>query len=351
MTRNYILSELDGLSMSDKLKLHPGFCAGMQFDPFKTEKMRSLQKDFLNDRLEKGAGEHESKIKKCLLLVNDIHCATSDDIRQMLFQDLLQENLSSNSSDLSQMFWSSFTAVQAYKDDTDKFWRNYVTNMSGKRVHIVVDNFGIEFLCDLVLGYYLSVKGGSGVKVTYHVKHIPMFVSDVVENDQDILFQTLDTLLAGSKECANVKDELIAACQILKDFASNPNVEFKANYFWNTPFAFSEVTKPAKKSKLKAISYPDIDLIRRLFEGEDLVVVKGDLNYRRLVEDKLWNMRATTASKTKYVKCPLLVIRSCKSSVVLDCKDMAENPENKYGPEWRTDGRVGAILYFDGKNG
>lgn len=342
----YILSQLTNLPLNDKQKLHPSYSETGQFDPFKTEKISSLKKDFTYDKNEASGIDHESKIKKCLYLVNRINTASDDKTRREILQELLKENLSSNSSDLSQMFWSSFNEVVAYKDDSDKFWENYATNMANKNIHIIVDNFGIEYLYDLALGYFLYKKGGDKVKVIYHVKHLPIFVSDVIADDHLTLFQTLKELIQNSNEIDDNKEELDNARQLLETFANSNNVIIEPNYFWNTPFAFAEATKPARKSKLQLNNNDIIKPVKDILEDDNLLIVKGDLNYRRLVGDKLWNVRATTKSKTKYAKCPLLIIRSCKSSVVLDCPGAISKPEKLHGPDWKTDGRVGVILYY-----
>ena len=180
--------------------------------------------------------------------------------------------------------------------------------------------------------------------MTYHVKCLPIFVSDVVENDHILMFETLETLLSDSTD--DKKVEYIDALNKLKTVAEE-SFKFKANYFLNMPFGFAEL----QPNKLK-LEYPDaLKLIKdtySIFRGEELLIVKGDLNYRRLVEDKLWNYRVKTSSKVKYATAPMLVIRSYKSSIVMDCSSAkVKSLRSDYGPDWKTDGQVGAILFFN----
>lgn len=342
----YILDKLNNLDSDSKEKLHPGYQSGVQFDPYKIRKVKMLEDDFLNDVNEKQGSTYKSKIKPCLDFIVRVNGGMNDvswkDLIYESSNNLLQVNLSSNSSDLSQMFWSDFNTVHPHVNHSKKFWMEYLNDVSKKNVHIIVDNFGIEFLSDLVLGYCLKMKGAT--TVTYHVKCLPIFVSDVVENDHILMFETLESLLSDSTD--DKKVEYMDALNKLKTVAEG-SFKFKANYFLNMPFGFAEL----QPNKLK-LEYPDaLKLIKdtySIFSGEELLIVKGDLNYRRLVEDKLWNYRVKTSSRVKYATAPMLVIRSYKSSVVMDCSSAkVKSLRSDYGPDWKTDGQVGAILFFN----
>lgn len=355
----YVLTKTYDLLSSDEKKqlLHPGYSSGqgrmMQFDPYKSEKLRMLDKDFMNDteeKKEKKDSGHKSKIKDGLKLICQLDGEMNDSTWKNILcviQDplnILHSNLSSNSSDLSQMFWSKFDNVYPHIDESNKFWEEYCKDVGGKTVNIVVDNFGIEFLYDLVLGYYLKKKGAK--KIVYHVKHIPMFVSDVVVDDQKVMLDRIETLVENSMADYAQKEIYKTSLAHLKKMVTSEDVEFKPNYLWNMPFSFSEIASFSGKFENKE-SRKLIDDILSLFIGEDLLIVKGDLNYRRLVGDKLWNPRRKTLRNIKYIKCPLLVIRSYKSSVVMDCSktDLVFMPKS-YGSDWKTEGRVGSILYY-----
>lgn len=344
----YILDKLNNLDLDSKKKLHPGYCPGIQFDPYKIRKIKMLEDDFVNDVNEKAGSSYKSKIKPCLDFIIRVNGRMDDaswkDLMYESSNNILQVNLSSNSSDLSQMFWSDFNSVYPHVNHSKKFWIEYMNDVANKDVHIIVDNFGIEFLSDLVLGYCLKMKGAC--TVTYHVKHLPIFVSDVVENDQILMFDTLKRLLSESRETEEKKNEYIDALNCLEKTAKE-SFRFKANYFFNMPFGFAEL----QPNKLK-VERPDaLKLIKEtysIFTGEDLLIVKGDLNYRRLVEDRLWDYRVKTSSRIKYATAPMLIIRSYKSSVVMDCSSAkVKSLVSEYGPDWKTEGQVGAILFFN----
>lgn len=347
----YIIIKTSHLDDEKKQKLHPEYnkVVGTQFDPYKVCKLKAIEKDFLNDCEEKNDGDYHSKIKQCLDFITTINNGMNDKKwREILFEsepNILHTNLSSNSSDLSQMFWSRFNNVHPHIDHSSDFWNDYCTDVSGKNIHIIVDNYGIEFLCDLLLGFYFIKKGAQ--KITYHVKSIPMFVSDIVENDQKILFDQLKTLINNSKSPA--KGSYQTALEDLMRVAGE-SFEFKANYFWNLPFNFSQLitnSQVAKKSSTQEL----LKEAKSLLTNDNLLIVKGDLNYRKLVEDRLWDYRKKTADKVKYIKSPLLIIRSYKSNIVMDCNNKSiKELKALYGSDWKTEGQVGSILFFPSKH-
>lgn len=318
----YVLSKTyDVLKDKEKLcLLHPDYDKEKQFDPYKSRKLRMLENDFRQER---------SRIKNILNLIIEIDKNDTDIARKQQIESILKTNLSANSSDSSQMFWRDFSDVDPIIDDSEKFWNKYCIYIEpGKTVNIIVDNFGIEFLSDLLLGYYLTKKGVE--KIIYHVKVLPMFVSDVVDGDQTIMIKTLKSLIDNCQDNEeNYKNALNNLSEAVDKF------EFKAHYDLNMPSSFSDLASSGQ------------DSIKSIFQGENLLIVKGDLNYRRLIKDNLRSSLKRTVKLIKYINCPLLVIRSYKSNTVLDFKTSDKSKIAKYGPDWKTEGKVGAILYYE----
>ena len=76
-----------------------------------------------------------------------------------------------------------------------------------------------------------------------------------------------------------------------------------------------------------------------------MIIVKGDLNYRRLVGDFHWKSSEPIMDKVSYIKKPLLIIRSLKSNVILGVND-----EEKYSynaPNWKISGQYGIIQWIE----
>ena len=78
--------------------------------------------------------------------------------------------------------------------------------------------------------------------------------------------------------------------------------EIIPDFIWNMPTAYEDI---ARKKEI-------------YMNSETLLIIKGDLNYRRLCRDKTWHFKTKLEEITKYINSPTLVIRSFKSDLVLD---------------------------------
>ncbi len=79
------------------------------------------------------------------------------------------------------------------------------------------------------------------------------------------------------------------------------------------------------------------------FEHASLTILKGDLNYRRLVGDRDWPPTTPFTDVTAYFPGLLAALRTLKSDVItgLDPATVAELDAT--GQPWRTDGSHGLI--------
>jgi hypothetical protein len=79
------------------------------------------------------------------------------------------------------------------------------------------------------------------------------------------------------------------------------------------------------------------------FEHASLTILKGDLNYRRLVGDRDWPPTTPFSDVASYFPGPLAALRTLKSDVItgLDQATVAELDTS--GQPWRTDGSHGLI--------
>ncbi len=79
--------------------------------------------------------------------------------------------------------------------------------------------------------------------------------------------------------------------------------------------------------------------LRAEFAAATLTIVKGDLNYRRLVGDRRWPPTTPFADVTAYFPGPVAALRTLKSDVItgLDARTEAALVEAE-GQRWRTGG-------------
>jgi hypothetical protein len=246
------------------------------------------QKDwtFINSR----AAVEELAIRFSTVLSTNVSGAGAD---QLLFQEMTQIALWGNATDLSLLTKLSLEDIQSLQgseaitrnrrnivaDDTEELWE-YLTGHSPGRVDLVLDNSGFEFFADLIYASYL-LRRNLATTVRLHAKTFPWFVSDVTPRD---VTATLD-LLSSNQHFPNRPgiDDLI---DMVKDDLSSGKLVVTSHPFWTTSLPFKALPESAP------------DLMRDLRDSS-LAIFKGDLNYRKLVNDGLWPF--TTPFKTAWV--------------------------------------------------
>jgi hypothetical protein len=181
---------------------------------------------------------------------------------------------------------------------------------------VVADNAGREMLADLVLIDHLLQHGLARV-VTLHVKPCPYYVSDAVTADVLACLRRL-AIRAGS--AAKIAHRVHAAM-------AEGRLRLYTHDFYCAPWSYHRM--PA-------------DLARE-FEIASLSILKGDLNYRRLVGDRDWPPTTSFASVASYFPGPVAVLRALKSDVITGLSRDLVTELNITGQPWRTDGSHGLV--------
>lgn len=237
---------------------------------------------------------------KSLFSKKDIEKEFCTDDEKKYFKNSLLYCLSANTSDLSQLnskdrFDFKANDITVLCDDSESVYEFLKTLCTEKEKHrrfdIICDNCGKELFSDLFLAcYFLHLKFAD--EVVFHVKKYPFFVSDATENDFGFLLQSILT-----------KDKDIEEC---RDYLNSGKIKVETNDFWTSPRTFNELKEA------------DSDLYKELTKSS-LIIVKGDLNYRRLVEDKNWNYDESFMKLTENVfgDVPILAPRVIKSDVLV----------------------------------
>ena len=155
-----------------------------------------------------------------------------------------------------------------------------------RRVDIVLDNAGFELFVDVILAGYL-LQAGLATTVVLHPKNIPWFVSDVVPKD----FSDLLTVLVNAKdfyESPSEDDEAkgITPAKLSEQEATDLQLLFGN---WSELYAEGKIVIRHNKFWTEGGSYWRLpstagDLFDDLKTSE-LVIFKGDLNYRKLTGD------------------------------------------------------------------
>ena len=157
--------------------------------------------------------------------------------------------------------------------------------MERARIDIILDNSGFELFADLIFALYL-LSAGTAETIVLHPKSIPWyaaflcsrgkaanadifrFVSDVTPPDIGHLFSALANpayFESGPRHSA--LDFLVAR---LTEYYAEGRIIIRSHDFWTTQHSYWRLPSRAP------------DVIADLQES-DLVVFKGDLNYRKYV--------------------------------------------------------------------
>lgn len=151
-----------------------------------------------------------------------------------------------------------------------------------RRVDIVLDNSGFELFVDLILAGYL-LSAGLATSVVLHPKLIPWFVSDVTPPDFKDLIDALSDPQgfytaadeSGRKHEPLSEKELSEVNFLFEQWSQlhqDGKLIIRPHIFWTTPGCYWRLPHVAT------------DLYEDLKESE-LVLFKGDLNYRKLTND------------------------------------------------------------------
>ena len=227
-----------------------------------------------------------------------------EDAERLLFTEMCEICLWGNATDLSLLTTLSYDDIQklqgsnARKESEKNILANDLrkafdvlsrlkkTGQTSRRVDIVLDNAGFELYVDLILAGYLLATG-LATQVVLHPKNIPWFVSDVVLADFDALLSALkqprdffaddrDQESVPTSAPKHLQDDEEANLQFCHNDWSTANAERKlslrSDAFWTHGGSFWRMPQTAP------------DLFESL-KGSELVIFKGDLNYRKMTGD------------------------------------------------------------------
>jgi Damage-control phosphatase ARMT1-like domain len=198
-------------------------------------------------------------------------------------------------------------------NDSAQLWS---TLKSGGNVIVVADNAGRELLADLVLIDHL-IAGGLAASVTLHVKPHPYYVSDAVTAD---VIACLRRLAATPGSAADISRRL-------RDAMTGGRLTLYTHDFYTAPWSFHRM--PA-------------DLADQ-FSAATVTVLKGDLNYRRVVGDLGWPSSTPFGCATAYFPGPVAAVRTLKSDVVTGIDPTVVTTLDAAEPGWRTSGTHGLV--------
>lgn len=314
------------------------YVTGDVFDPYKPKKRKIIEDDMNIGIL---PGEDRKKSSRILLGLEAVNKINNNKYRTSeLLEDILNRSLDSNTYDASQLKGMEWNETKA--DDEDKKGIDdvieYLTSPKNKQernINYLVDNAGVEFFVDLLLGYCLVKDPNIRIKkVIYHVNVLPIFVSDVIENDLEYTFKVIKEFISSNATIeVSCKDTYLNALASIEKMFKDGLAHIEPDFIWNMPTAYNNISR--KK-----------DIFKKNQDNVDLLIVKGDLNYRRLCGDMTWSYKTKLEKLTNYIQCPTLVIRSFKSNLVIDYDRVKYHRHSEEDADWKTDGEYGVIAFM-----
>jgi len=250
---------------------------------------------------------------------------------------LVQVCLWGNKCDLSISAGSKAVATGDPVEALEQLKSNLLTNdsvdawkvLSNKNqqciVDIVMDNSGFELFTDLCLADFL-ITTGKVSKVRMRVKDQPWFVSDTTPDD---IKWTLNQMLKSNE----VGNPLALLAEKWNNYICSGQWTIQADGFWTYPHSYNKM------------SDTDPQLFNELGEA-DLLIFKGDLNYRKLVGDLNWE--TTVAFQTAlqgFLPSAVLSLRTAKADVIVGLNAGQAEMITKVDNQWMVNGQWGVVQF------
>jgi uncharacterized protein with ATP-grasp and redox domains len=200
-------------------------------------------------------------------------------------------------------------------DDTARTW-DLLRTKQCRRLAILADNAGTELLMDLALADFLLCQD-LVEEVELHVKPCPTFVSDAMVQD----------VWAGIEALERAGGEAGELALRLRTQIGGDVLRPGTHWHYGTGLFFFQLP----------------DDLRTLLAEMDLVVVKGDANYRRLLGDAHWPPTTPFAEATRYFPAPVVALRTLKAEIIVGLSIGAAERLGAEDPAWLVNGKRGVI--------
>ncbi len=194
-----------------------------------------------------------------------------------------------------------------------------ITQESISHIAFFNDNIGIEFGFDLLLTDFL-LRNNWVDKITFYLKPYPFFVSDVMPKDFDETVQRLHHSSYSNLQLLGNRIQTALNQGILST---------STDLFWASSSHFCEMTRSLSDE----------------LSNYDLIIHKGDVNYRRLLSDRHWPYTTSIREIIKYFPASILILRTLKSEIIVNLKNIQVKKVEAEDPEWLINGKRGIIQY------
>lgn len=250
-----------------------------------------------------------------------LHHLSSDQVTR--FQQVTQASLWGNRVDLSYHLPTQLGRNRQMMDeqsnllidDTRRVWQ-FLQAQPGRYLALIADNAGTELLMDLLLvDFLLGEKIAS--KLDLYLKPQPFFVSDAMPQDVE----------AGLQALSHGGQGVRALQERIRGYLQAGQLHLLTHWFFPTSLFYFQLPTD-------------------LYDGlaaTDLVFIKGDANYRRLLGDAHWPPTTPFETVTAYFPSRLVTFRTLKAEVIVGLRPGQAEQLQALDPEWLVNGQRGVI--------
>jgi hypothetical protein len=239
------------------------------------------------------------------------------------FEMLVHASLWGNRSDLSHEVaaqlgrptGASEERANLLVDDTLVLW-DFLQTRRCRRLAILADNAGTELLMDLLLVDFLLDQELAS-EMHLHLKPCPFFVSDAMFPD----------VFAGLEALEKTDGASRGLVRRLRENLASGRLRLFTHWHYGTSLFYFQLPED----------------LRAILSGMDLVVVKGDANYRRLLGDAHWPPTTSFAQATGYFPAPLVALRTLKAEIIVGLRSGEAERLQTEDPAWLVNGKRGVV--------
>jgi len=205
-------------------------------------------------------------------------------------------------------------------DQTDQAFQ-YLTKSQPAAIAYFFDNVGKELFFDLAFIDFLLTTG-LACKVTCYLKNQPFFVSDAMPKD---LIKTIDLMMASEYP------EIHRSSQRLLQGIRTETIRIEEPPFLTQPKMFRELP----------------EVFQHEVAAHELAILKGDVNYRRLVGDRHWEPTTPVEVAGGYFPTTFFSLRTLKAELVVGLtNEILDKVKSEADPDWLINGKRGVITFF-----
>jgi hypothetical protein len=166
------------------------------------------------------------------------------------------------------------------------------------------------------------INSGVADRVYFHLKPHPFFVSDATIKDVNYTVSVLAN--SSNSEVQLLGNRLI-------EHIDRNRLICGEDFFWTAPLPFWEMPEDLRSELAKS----------------ELIFVKGDANYRRLLGDCQWSFTTPFEDIVCYFPAPMVSLRTLKAEIIAGLQANQVEDLNRRDPKWLINGEWGVIQFCD----